>query len=416
MSFEVDLLKRIRINEEANGSFATDVTVSDIGSFLDLPFNEGSESLVLDRPTQSPLENAQYQFEHVTEVLLPKRASLSFTMNLDALSTRADDGVAASQGALGMLLKIGMGGEQLGTGDTVSDAGPATTDFDVTTVARFDETDAIGIVVSSGVIECREIATIASSNLLFKVPTSAAPSNGAEVYQSAKYWISEAVETSLQCIVEGKESDDNWVLYGGQLDSMSFNLESGTIPTVSFTWKFADWKHGDEAAYTPSALAFASFADRTTIPIVNSQLLCNDVATRTISEVIANSITFEPNIEYVPISTPSDTNNIYQWKRTRSAGTPAITGSFTLPFEDHTRFHDDRNSKTRQAIFFQIGNSTTDGAILISVPSAQILNHQRISLDGQIAGEQITFAGGRDTDNNSSTGDDQYAPFRIHLF
>jgi len=413
-------IQSLGFETEAAGAFGTDLSAT--GTYKPVPAREGTVQLAINRPTASPLTLQQHIDGYPTEVLLPKSGTLSFDVNLDTFDARAGDGVAAQQGALGEMLAVAFGTERLGTGDTINDATPGTETNTVTTAGRWEAGAAAGMPTGdNGELECREIEGMSGSDQTLKLALSNAPSNGGTIYNAATYYLSEldsTETTSGQFRLQGRHIDDRWLLMGCALESMTLNLTAGQIPYISMTWKFADWKHSDEAALGFGAvLADVTYANKQELVVADSELRVQTVGTATLAntEVLASEITFEPSIQYTAITTPGGANNVHMYLRTRQTGTPVITGSFTLPFQGEAVWHDVRNAQTRKAVFFQIGNSTANGAALIAAPNVQITDHQMVDVEG-ISGETVSWKGSIDTDTGGASTDLARAAFRIHLF
>lgn len=425
MTVHVETVARLRAYEEPNGSFAVDGSGT-AGNFVNVPFIEGTATHVHDEPLETPGQSMQRIDAQPVKVHMPKRGRVTFDINL--ASTGLATGLR-SQGALGRLLKIAMGGEFLGTSSTVSDASPSTTEFDVASAAGFREG---GIVVcatgTGGRLEAREIFTISGSTITLKYALSGAPSNGSTVYSGATYYHGSRVElgdsdtgTSLQLIAEGLEPDDRWYYSGGQIASPPrLTLPVGGIPRLSFEWQFAQWFQADGANtagdFVGPELGVASYTNYRVHVLKDSEFRVLNADSSAISNTVLHATAFEinPNLVYWPHLAPGGTNNIVQYIRQRAV--PAVSGSFTLPFEDMT-WHTARAADTRKAIHLQIGSSptvTTGGGVLLTANTVQITDVKRVSIDG-IAGQTVSWEGTVDVAGSSGTSL-ALSPFRIHLF
>lgn len=423
MTLYVEPIKRMRIYEEPNGSFAVDHTGT-LGDYLDCPFIEGTANLRIERPTESPGHSQQHIDGHPLEVLMPKRAFADFSINLETVDTKSSGSGASviTQGALGRLLKIAMGGEDLGTGTTVNDASATTTQIDLTSAAGFAEGGAIGLNTGTGnALEIREIENISSNTIDLKHATSNAVADSQDVAASATYSMDStdgSETTSLQLLLEGAYTEDSWYLAGGWLASpFTLELTPGQIPRVNFSWQFAQWFLADgsntSGDLTAAAAATATYADAKTLVHVASEFREQTVGTATIGNLVhASQIEFVPQMQYVPQISSAGTNNVVQSVRVRNA--PVIRGSFVTPYEGSTWF-DARDNQTRKDLMLQIGTSVTDGGILITAPNTQITGVERID-DNGIMSQRVSWVGGLDTDVNESTATDLgQSAFRIHL-
>lgn len=407
----VQNVSRLSAIVETNSEFATDKSGS-IGSFTDIPFQEGSAQIQLMRETHDPGSAVQYQWDYREEVLGKKSATLSFTMPLAPTGTAAGNGVTAVQGPTGLLLSVAMGGEDLNEGDTLAASWSANSGT-TTSGTLFDIGSAIGWINTNSVMECRGVGQHISTDMQVKVGFSAAPGGGDIGYASATYFLAEDPDTSLQFAVRGYEADDDWLLMGCQLDSMTLSLPlDGTIPSIQYSWKAADWLHGDDASGTFTNDGIATYSNHEPITGHAGRFLMktNGQVGYTGSTVHVSAVSFEPQIAYQPVTSPAGTNTIYRWRAQRQA--PAVQGSFTTFYED-TTFHDLRDNRTDVGMYYQIGVGA-GAAILIEVPTAQVTDVQRVD-DSGIAGVTVTFKGRQDSTSTSNTTAIRRSPFKIHL-
>jgi len=420
MAKVVTNVARMRVYAEATAAFATDHSGT-AGDFLDCPFVEGTVQLQLLEPMESPQFAQQHLDAYPIEVHMPKRARLSFDIPLTGL------GLATStrgESALSRLLKIFMGGVVLGTSNTVASTS-TTTVVNFTSASLFAQGDAVAFATGAGgKLEMREILSISTNAVTLKHALSNAPANGSVIYAAAVHYLTTgqaANETSLQVIFEGIETDDRWLLLGGQIASPpKFSLPIGGIPRISFEWEFANWFYADgvntAGDFVGPALAAATYTFNRPVVMKDSELRITDVGTSSIASTLidASTIEFTPAVSYTPHLAPGGTQNIVQWIRTRTV--PVITGSFTYPYEDQTWFTE-KAEDDRRAFFLQIGSSptlVTGGGVLISAPTIQITDVQRVDMGG-VAGQQVSWKGTIDG-ATSGTADYEKSAFRIHLF
>lgn len=417
MTKVVQNVSRMRIYAEPGGSFAVDHTGT-LGDFLDCPFVEGSVQLQLLEPTESPGFAQQYIDAYPIEVHMPKRARLSFEIPLTGLGLASG---TRGESALSRLLFVAMGGQTLGSSTTVASTS-TTTVVNFTSASLFEPGDAVAFATGAGgKLEMREILSKATNAVTLKHALSNAPANGSTIYAAAANFLGTSLNPSLQVIYEGLEQDDRWLLLGGQIASPpKFTLANGQIPRVGFEFEFAQWFYANGtntvANLTSSALAAATYVYNNPVVIKDSEFRITTVGTQSISNTLidASSYEFTPALAYTPHLAPGGTNNIIQWIRTRTV--PVITGSFTYPYEDQT-FWTVKAADTRKAMFFQIGTSptaSTGGGVLISAPTIQITDVQRVDIDG-VAGQQVSWKG---TVDGATSGSNDYekSAFRIHQF
>lgn len=418
MTINVTNLQRIRFEEES--SFCTEMT---IGNFKDVPFVEGSAALTLEQAMESPGHAQQYIDGHPTRVNLPKRGKLDITVPLATVDTKASNGVTIAQSPLGEMLKVAMGGEVLGQGTTVNDASPSTTTNTLTDAAGFYSSGNIAIAMptgSNGELECRGIKTKSGNDVTPKNAFSNAPSNGGTAYASATYYLTGQTGSdalSGQFAVEGIYTEDAWLLKGGQISSMRFQLPNGGLPKVAFSWQFADWKYADGTNttmdLTAASIVAATYTNTKSIVQADSEFRVGTVGSTTIGTLYQPSeITFEPNIVYAPQISPGGTNNIVQWIRLHQA--PACSGSFVIPYEA-TTFRTSKDTPTFHSITFQIGTSATDGAIYLAAHNVQIVDVQPVDAGG-IRSQRVSWVARHDTDFTGSTSALERSALKVHFF
>lgn len=413
MTIEVHSVQRLRVLSEA--SFAADGTGT-LGNYTDVPMREGSGTMTLMIDSLDPQTQVQSRVEYREEVLGKRSATLQFTLNLAPTGTAAASGISAVQGALGLLLKATYGGETLGTGTTFT-GGTATVPT-VTSAAGFLAGGAIAWTNGSGVLEVREIESIAANSITLKHAFSAAPTNAQVAYAAATYSFTEDPQESLQFIVEGVEAQDRWVLLGGQAVggvTLAVDPSGAALPSIQFSLTFAKWLDSTECAGSiTSTLGTASYTNYN--PIVGQagelRAFVVGASTLTTSSVVhCSALSFAPKVVFVPVTSPSGTNTIYRWRAGRVM--PPVEGSFTTFFEDYT-WWSARAAKSDYDIAYQMGQAA-GSTVVITAPTVQIVNPQRVADGNQLAGQAVAFKGRRDTDTGASTTALAKSPTRIHL-
>lgn len=406
----------IQAFKEPSGSFAVDASAS-LASFVAIPFQEGSATMTLTEETHNPQHSLQRMWDYQVEVRGKKTWTLQFTMPLHSTGVPAGDGDTVAASPLGYLLDIVMGGSTPETG-SVAAAGWTAGGGAVRTSdgAGFVKGGAIGWVNTSGVFEARPLANVSGDTLTPKIAFSAAPQENDVIYGAATYYLGEDPDDSVQFAVRGLESQDEWLLMGGQLQSLTINLPvDGTIPTVQFTFQGVDWLNGADTA-SP-----ASFTDLTPVTYSNfepftgqaGRFMVQEVGTPTYagSTVHVSAVTFEPQITYTAIPSPSGVNGILRWRAVRAAGTPPVQGSFTTFFESDS-WWDAKASKAPYLVLYQVG--VKPGAtVLLEASTVQITDVQRVG-ENDIASVTVTWKGRRDGGVSTAATDLHYSPLRIH--
>ena len=417
MSIEVQSVQRIRAFVES--TFGADASAS-AASFTDLPIVEGTAALTLTRDELNPSPLVQHIDENTERVLGKRSATLSFQMNLSPTGTAAVTAQSAITSGLGMLLKAIMGGETLAAGST-SAVGSTATVVNVQTGhgTRWASGGVMGWANGTGPVEWREVESISTDAITLKRGFSGSPVSTNVLYNAATYYMTANPTTSLAMIVEGLESDDRWLLTGGQGVggiTVALDLTGGTIPRVTINMTFARWYASNETSSSlTGALGTATYTGFS--PIVgeagNFEVWTVGAATfATTQSIHVSALAFEPHIAFVPYTSPNGVNTVKQWVKSRNADSP-VQGQFTLPYQDTTWFAH-RNSRSDLAAQYVAGVAG-GAAVIISTPTIQILNPQRAADAGGLAAQVVMFKGRRDTDAGASTTDQAKSPFRIHL-
>ena len=403
-----------RLRGWVEGTFATDGTGT-LANYTDIPAIEGSV-VFTGKPTMLDPEYLQQHVDGYPEQQIgPETTTLSFSMNLAPSGAEAGDAVAAQQSALGMILATVMGGENLGTGDTVQAGSPSATVFDVSAAAARNLTDgaAVGLLTgASSALEAREIQQQSTNELTLKLALTAAPNATDVVYAAATYYPDQNPLGSMQFIIEGAEQDDRWLALGMQLESIAITTPLNQLPRVTFNFKGPKYLHGDDTAgvLTGSALGTASYT--LVQPIhADGEFRFPTVGVDTLAgtAIDISDLTINMQLGYLDVPSPQGTEGIAKYRRNR--GRPLASGSFTTFYEDEQRW-DDRDAKTKKAIFFQMGNAA-GSTMLLSFPRTQIQDVARIDAGG-LAGTRVDWATMLDADTTADN-DQANAAVRFHL-
>lgn len=396
-------------------SFANDDTAS-LGSFTDIPFQEGTATFILMQETHDPMHAVQSHHDYREEVLGKKSCSLTFTLPFAPTGVAADVSTTAVRSPLGLMLAIGMGIEVTLAAGSAAVSGWTSSTGDVTAAqgSRFVKGGAVGWVNSSSILEMRPLENVATDTLTTKLAFSATPANTDALYNAATYALADDPDSTLQFVVQGLESGDEFVLMGCQLQSMTFNLPlDGTIPTVGFTWQGVNWLHGDDAAGTFSDITPVTYSNTSPITGQAGRFLSqtNATATYTGATVNISALAFDPQLAYQAIPSPSGTQGVLRWRLSRNNG-PSISGSFTTYYEDQTWFTA-RDSKLDKLIWYQVGTAAGQ-SFALEAGTVQITDVQRIDGDG-IASLLVSWKGRNDGDVASAAGATQLSPARVHF-
>jgi hypothetical protein len=405
MSIEVQSIGSMRVIVES--TFAADATSSPgLGSFTYVPFNEGTAEATLVTDELDPNFVVQRRVQGRERVLGKRSAKLKFQINLAPTGTAAGSAVAAiGTSALGILLKAVMGGQHLGTGTTFVSGWTGITG-DVTSAAGLTPGGWIGWANSAGTVEWRQIKSITSNTLVMTHGFSASPANTNVLYASATHYFTEDPSQSLQFLVSGAESDDRWLLLGGQaVEGINITLDptGAAIPTVEFNLTFATYLESDETAGSVTGtLSDATYSNYSPIVGFAGDVRLDTVGAPTFTtsaRVHVSALSFSPKIVFTPVTSPSGTMTIYRWRGGRA--NPPVEGDFTTFFEGLTYFQM-RDSRADKALAYTLGTAA-GSALVLAAPTLQILNPQRATSNEEIAGQTIHFAGRCNTDTALST-------------
>lgn len=413
MTIEVEAVQRVRFLVES--TFGADCSAS-IGTMTDIPIREGTVQRTLPVVSLDPGQLVQDIDDYRKEVLGPRKgAKLTITVNLAPTGTAAGSATAAVQGAVGLLLKQFMGGENLGTGTTFT-GGTAIVPT-VTSAAGLTAGGAIGWVNAAGDMEVREIKSISGSSVTLAHGFSAAPSNANVCYAAASYYSTANPGTSIACLVEGLENEDRWLLTGGQCVggfSISLDPSGGAIPSITFNCEFAMWYASDETGSSiVGALGAATYSNYD--PVVGFAgifyVFTSGVPTLSTTQIVhASQISYAPALKYVPYTAPDGVQTIMRWVRAREV--PPVQGGWTDIYQSNTWWNARKNRGTYNPTYQM--NRTPGSTILLSARSVQIKDPQRGADPSGLSGEMPKWVGRRNIDTAESARL-PLAPFVIHL-
>jgi hypothetical protein len=385
-------------------------------SFVDFPYFIGTLDAQGAQVALDPMTGKMRLDAMDKKVLGPKSCSVSFASALHSHGQDLDGDVTpVTKTTWGLLraLQTIMGGMAATTNEsaqTTVQAGTTTTAVvcnDATHAARFQAGTAIGceVVSGSGLIEVREVASVASDTVTVKQAFSGTPVTSSAVRGGITVYMTEDPSTSLQVLLESREATDGaW--YGGLQGGFSLQLPVGGLGQIAFALQGADWgRVGSSGATIPSYSNFSPMALaplEVTVPTVGA-------TTRVLVEQSAVEIT--PGIVYAPQTSGAATNTIARMRRMPTR--PLVQGTFTAPYEDDT-WYTAHSSRTDLALFAQAGN-VPGSTCLISVPTIQIVEPpQRGPSAEGIVGQTVTWQGRLDGEIGS-TSELSYSALRMHF-
>lgn len=410
MSIEMHNLQRIAVYDESNAEFA-DTSLPGAGP-ADLPFQEGSAQLALNKDPLNTQVVQQYMDARSPVILGPKMASLTVTVPLAAVGS-ASTSPAYTAWGLGLLLKSSFGGVADSNASTTFTGGTAAAPT-LTSATGFEAGGAVGWVDADGIYHLHEIDNIATLTANLHQAFPGAPSNTNPARAATTFYLTEDPDTSIACVVEGKEQDNRWALVGGQLTAaptLAFPL--GEIPTITFTITFANWIELSPAAITPATYANTSHVYTEGFLRIKQY----DTGTsRTLYDAAQIDFELQGPI-YVPVRSPSGTSpqaggmTVYRWRRNRV--TPIARMSMNIPHENND-WWDNRDALSNYHIEWQIGTSAAGKAITISLPRAEVVNVQPVNQDG-LAYQRVTLEATTDGATGDASTEIMRSAMRIHF-
>lgn len=411
MTIELHTIGRVRVEEEAAGSYGVDLTSS--GTYLDVPV-QGVASLTLNKQQNATGRQVQYRRQSPKTVLGISSWSMQVNVTMGALGVAANESTASlgkdDSAQLRILAAIfgGISGEQQGS--LISDASPTVTEVDVTASEgpQFFAGSACGHNSgASSAFEIRGIEQRSSDTITTSMAFSNAPGDGTTLYNATTIFPTEDPNTSLQFLVEGSNSSDGnaWLLQGGQCTSVGINTPVGELATWSFTFEGSSWTPRASMASAPT-FGSGTYSNHNEL-ITEGELTVQTHGTTTRQVIDAQSVTFAPTISFVNQTSVSAAETVARKRAVKPEDFCIAT--MTLPFEDATWFTA-RDNGSEYRFQLQLG-SVAGSSIAIVLPRAQVHDVQLIG-EGEIASQTVTF---RSRHDDMSDDERRGAPMRIHF-
>jgi hypothetical protein len=409
MSYELHDLRGLWVDTES--TFGTAKTFP--GTFLAVPYREGSVNWQQMRQLLDPKLGKLLLDGHDVKVLGRKESSLKFDVPWHSHGTDMIATASVPTSSTWALLKIleTLFGASVATGtngaNTTVQAGTTTTVVNVTAGhgARFvaDRVIACEVASGSGLVEMREIDSVATDAITVKEAFSATPVTGSSVRGGVTVTLTEDPSGSLQFVLEGAEADDR-VRLMGLMGGLKIDVPIGgeDFPKISFDMKGVDYARLGSG--TAQALSYSVFS---AVAAVFAELLVPTFGSTTRVAVDQSAFTLELDLKYAPIRTGGGVQNVLRHRR--QATRPFAKGTFTTPYQDDT-WYTARDNREVRSIYQQIGN-IPGSASLISVPRVQITDVQAGASAESIAGQVVSFEGRHD---NGATAFG-YSVARLHF-
>jgi hypothetical protein len=371
-----DLLN-LQLHNADEGTFAT---VEGSPTWRDLritarPKIDPSQTWFDDPAIRQRLEERYPKIQGLKSVgaLAPIQIPLCGTGTAAGDTVEADGATDCSDG---QMLKNSFGGESLGTGTTVNDAGATTTGFTVASAAGLSEKQAVLCTTTAG-LEANVIDTISTNDLTFVRAFTSAPANGSTVNASATYYPLTPSGTLQFRSLDAEAAAAFWTWLGCQLTAKLSALNPGEEPRVDLEGMVVSW-----AESSGGSLAMASY-DHTTnasTPGLASELHIQNVATTTRNLIHHSNIAIDPGITYNAIPSASGVEGVQGYGRATWLPKIEITvNSFSADW------FDDITSQQAAYLHYQIG-STAGETVLIEIPNMTLdAVPEKASVEGQNA-------------------------------
>ena len=303
---------------------------------------------------------------------------------------------------LATLLQNAMGGLTSGKGAAVVSVNGDKTQVTVTTASGSQWKPGMTVGFMSGNSGRMEVVPVMSRSLdtlYLAYPLSFTPSAADRAYNSFTAYLTTDPTGSLQCFLQGYDSEDKWV-FTGLKGGVTLDSPVGELPAFTFPMAGVDFHTGSST----NTLAMLSYLGNADSPMVfyNSRVVLTDVPaaalTSTLRVVDTPEVSTNLNLSYAPLKTPGGVNNVIRHRRTRSA--PVASPDISLYYDDN-RYWQIWKDRTNQLLNIQIG-SQPGNIVFIQIPNNQVMNVQRKGMD-DISGLGVSLAA--DIDRTTATGE-----------
>lgn len=269
---------------------------------------------------------------------------------------------AAPRTTLGLMMRAFMGGWVANQG-SASASGEASTGCVVTGGhgGRFGAGRAVGVETTvANEINVRWLKTVSTDTLAWKVALASAPANGADIFNSETFYLTNNVSQTWQMLCETADRDWIWLALGLQATAMTIEWPRFGPPRIGWSLRGADYEHEDEFASDigGAALAAGTYVDGDPPIAHKGSLLFGEggatAANTTRTPVQHASVTVSPRWSVVEVPDVHGKNGIGSWQRIRPDGGAAATVELTVP-GDSEQYWDGFRSKTKYHLEGQAG-------------------------------------------------------------
>ncbi|UJR81489.1 hypothetical protein [Sandaracinus amylolyticus] len=416
MTLEIDRLRYVGLDEEPTGDANYGKIRTIPGTFLALPYMEGSLKIDPDTTNLDPMAGKVGIDDYDVQIPGPKKVTAAFDIPLHSHGLDLNGVNAAptiSTWAFLRLLKICLGGVVATTNPgapTLVVAGTTINTVTVTTGhgARFQRGSVIACQTVSGstALEAKEVASVAGDVVTVKEAFSAIPTTGTQVRGGVTAYPTRDPDTSAQLLIEGRELSDRFAIMGlnGGFGITAQFGQDAQPSKFSFNLGGADWSRLADG----SGVTTPTYSPFQLIRSVDAPLTVPVFGTSTRALVHQADFKLELALQYMDERSGSGVNGIR--RKRRLPGRPLVKGSFVERFEDQTRWASYEAREIR-SVYQQLG-TIAGGICLISVPRVQFGQPKRAAA-GEAAGTEVPFWSFPDT--TGGTTELETAAIRFHF-
>lgn len=419
-------VERIRIAKEASGfaNFAEELSGS-IASFVDLRYTSCSANLREELLTDG--KRVQRPYTRNLDVVGAKSNEISLEMDVvnGIVLTSAASAPARPDWGWGKILEAYFGGYVSAAGST-EDVGTASAVDSLAVSAghgsRFTPGSAYAVAVG-GLLEARPVASVTVDAVVPKFDHSAAPDDGAAVYNAHTFYLANDPNTTLQLLLETGDRDAIYWALGCQVQSFALTVELTKLVKAAITLRGATWMQ-DDSVGTPiggSAMAEGDYSDGgDPTPFLQSHVFFGPAGAASVDDVEVDcetvSVTISHNLD--PIMSPRGKGPgiLRYFTRPPDQTQPLAMVQMTIPLEDGSAllktYQAARAARTPYYFWSQHG-STAGNIFCVDMPKLEITDAQLAESNGLHA-VVVTAKVLEDSYATDQTTAQRVSPVRFH--
>jgi len=335
-----------------------------------------------------------------------KEGGLTFGHELVGATTPLTAAAAPADDTLGLLIKTCLGNTYNAAGTAVVAApAPTTTTFSVTPAqgARLRAGTAILVegTGTGGVNEVALIKSVATDDVTLEFALSAAPANGAKIWNSYSYYIDASQYKTLQGQLVGEAVADRWFAAGiyGKLTFANL-LQLEEVATCQFDLAVTQWDEDIVAAGVVAGSYDEGYPVGTSDEM---EIVFTDDGAGTRSLVSMSSLEIDPNVTWTVHHARGAAEREHA-VRVRQTGGAAVGSGPTVKctVDIDVDFVTDFEAKTKKLVCLMSGR-TAGACWAIIVPRAQIAQDPERGVHSEMTAYQLSLeAHENDTGADSS--------------